>query len=39
MLLTPEKLYFELGRLMAEMPELASGSIAPEVGWRVLTHS
>ena len=31
MLLTPEKLYFELGRLIAEMPELASGPITPEV--------
>jgi hypothetical protein len=31
MLVTPEKLYFELGRLIAEMPELASGPITPEV--------
>jgi hypothetical protein len=31
MLLTPENLYFELGRLIAEMPELASGPITPEV--------
>jgi hypothetical protein len=31
MLLTPEKLYFDLGRLMAEMPELASGPITPGV--------
>ena len=31
MLLTPETLYFELGRLIAEMPELASGPITPEV--------
>jgi hypothetical protein len=31
MLVTPEKLYFELGRLIAEMPELAPGPITPEV--------
>jgi hypothetical protein len=31
MLLTPEKLYFELGRLIAEMPELTSGPITREV--------
>jgi hypothetical protein len=31
MLLAPEKLYFELGRLIAEMPELASDPITPEV--------
>src|SRR3984893_7859858 len=31
MLVTPERLYFELGRLIAEMPELASGPITPEV--------
>src|SRR5712672_665772 len=31
MLPTPEKLYFELGRLIAEMPELASGPITFEV--------
>ena len=31
MLLTPETLYFELGRLIGEMPELASGPITPEV--------
>jgi|tagenome__1003787_1003787.scaffolds.fasta_scaffold20833182_1 hypothetical protein len=31
MLLRPEKLYFELGRLIAEMPELASGPITAEV--------
>jgi hypothetical protein len=31
MLLTPENLYFELGRLIVEMPELASGPITPEV--------
>jgi len=30
MLLTPEKLYLELGRLIAEMPELASGPITSE---------
>ena len=30
MLLTPETLYFELGRLIAEMPELASAPITPE---------
>jgi hypothetical protein len=31
MLLTPETLYFQLGRLIAEMPELASGPITSEV--------
>jgi len=31
MLLPAEKLYFELGRLIAEMPGLASGPITPEV--------
>ena len=31
MLLTPETLYLELGRLIAEMPDLASGPITPEV--------
>jgi hypothetical protein len=31
MSLTPEELYFELGRLMAEMPELATGPITPEI--------
>jgi hypothetical protein len=31
MLMTPETLYFELGRLIAEMPELASGPITPDV--------
>jgi hypothetical protein len=31
MLVTPERLYFELGRLIAEMPELVSGPITPEV--------
>jgi hypothetical protein len=31
MLVTPERLYFELGQLIAEMPELASGPITPEV--------
>jgi len=31
MLLTPETLYFQLGRLIAEMPELASGLITSEV--------
>jgi hypothetical protein len=31
MLLTQEKLYFELDRLIAETPELASGPITPEV--------
>src|SRR4051812_23556667 len=30
MLLTSETLYFELGRLIAEMPELASAPITPE---------
>jgi hypothetical protein len=29
--LTPERLYFELGRLIAEMPELTSGPITPDV--------
>jgi hypothetical protein len=29
--LTPETVYFELGRLIAEMPELASGPITPDV--------
>jgi hypothetical protein len=31
MVLTPERIYLELGRLMAEMPELASGPITPDV--------
>jgi hypothetical protein len=31
MLIAPERLYLELGRLMAEMPELASGPITPEL--------
>ena len=31
MLLKPETVYWELGRLIAEMPELASGPITPEV--------
>jgi hypothetical protein len=31
MLLAPEKLYFELGRLIAEMPDLTSGPVTPEV--------
>jgi hypothetical protein len=31
MALTPEKIYFELGRLMAEMPDLASAPITPEL--------
>jgi hypothetical protein len=31
MLLTPEKLYLDLGRLMAEMPELGSGPMTPGV--------
>src|SRR5262249_53774573 len=30
-LLKPETIYWELGRLIAEMPELASGRITPEV--------
>jgi hypothetical protein len=30
MLLTPEKLYFELGRLIGRMPELGSGPVKPE---------
>src|SRR5262245_53757603 len=30
MLLTPEKLYFELGRLIGRMPELDSGAVKPE---------
>ena len=30
MLPTPEKLYFELGRLIGQMPELGSGPIKPE---------
>jgi hypothetical protein len=30
MSLTPEELYFELGRLLAEMPDLATGPITPE---------
>jgi hypothetical protein len=29
--MTPERLYFDLGRILAEMPELASGPITPEV--------
>ena len=29
--MTAEKLYLELGRLLAQMPDLASGSITPEV--------
>jgi hypothetical protein len=28
---SPEELYFELGRLMAEMPDLATGPITPEI--------
>jgi hypothetical protein len=31
MLIAPERLYLELGRLIAEMPELASGPITPEL--------
>jgi len=31
MLLTPERLYLEVGRLIAEMPELASGAITSKV--------
>jgi len=31
MSLTPEELYFELGRLVAEIPELATGPITPEM--------
>ena len=32
--LTPERVYLDLGRLIAEMPELASGQITREVqGW------
>jgi hypothetical protein len=31
MSLTPEELYFELGRLLAEMPDLATGPITPEI--------
>jgi hypothetical protein len=31
MLITPERLYLELGRLIADMPELASGPITPEL--------
>ena len=31
MLMAPERLYLELGRLIAEMPELASGPITPEL--------
>jgi hypothetical protein len=31
MLLTPEELYLDLGRLMAEMPELAAGPITPDI--------
>jgi hypothetical protein len=31
MLLAPERLYFELGRLIAEMPDLSSGPVTPEV--------
>jgi hypothetical protein len=30
-MLTPERLYLELGRLLAEMPELAEGPITPEM--------
>jgi hypothetical protein len=40
MLLTPEKLYFELGQLIAEMPELASGPITSEVQrWLVTANA
>jgi hypothetical protein len=39
MLLTPEKLYLELGRLIAEMPELASGPITSEVQRWLVTAS
>jgi hypothetical protein len=40
MLLRPETLYFELGRLLAEMPELAFGPITPEVQrWLASTNS
>ena len=31
MRIAPERLYLELGRLIAEMPELASGPITPEL--------
>ena len=31
MSMTPEELYFELGRLLAEMPDLATGPITPEI--------
>jgi len=31
MLLTPERLYLEVGRLIAEMPELASGAITSKM--------
>ena len=30
MSLTPEEAYFQLGRLVAEMPDLAAGAITPE---------
>jgi hypothetical protein len=34
MSLKPEELYFELGKLIAEMPELATGPITPAInGW------
>ena len=40
MLLTPEKLYLELGRLIAETPELASGQITPKIRrWLAIASS
>jgi hypothetical protein len=39
-MLAPEKLYLDLGRLIAETPELASGPITPEVRrWLAIANS
>jgi hypothetical protein len=40
MSITPEQLYLQLGKLVAEMPDLATGPITPEVNkcWAVRPH-
>jgi len=40
MLMAPERLYFELGRLIAEMPHLASAPVTPELRrWLASAHA